>query len=109
MLTGAINHYSAKRKGVRMENTQQNEEGKGHDREYKIVVNAREKLVHQDQLTYDDVVALAVNPVPTDPSVLFTIIYTKAHSHPADGKLVKGGSVTIKNGTTFNVTPTSKS
>ncbi len=94
-----------------MENMQENEneKGNGHDREYKIVVNAREKIVHQEQLTYDNVVALAVDPVPTDPNVLFTIIYTKAHSHPADGKLIKGGSVTIKNGTTFNVTPTSKS
>ncbi|MFG2939691.1 multiubiquitin domain-containing protein [Streptomyces sp. NPDC048282] len=80
-----------------------------HQRDYKIVVNAREKTVHQDTLTFEEVVRLALDPVPSGPNVLITVSFRHAHQKPADGTLSNGESVEIKNGTVFTVVATDKS
>jgi hypothetical protein len=82
---------------------------RGLHREYKIIVNTREKTVDHDELSFDEIVRLAFHPVPTGPNVVFTIGYRHAAQHPAEGTLAVGGHVKIKNGTTFNVTQTDKS
>ncbi|MFI8877879.1 multiubiquitin domain-containing protein [Streptomyces sp. NPDC055243] len=80
-----------------------------YQRDYKIVVNAREKTVHQDTLTFEEVVRLALDPVPSGPNVLITVSFRHAHQKPADGTLSTGESVQIKNGTVFTVVATDKS
>ncbi len=80
-----------------------------HRRKYKIIVNAREKTVHQDTLTFQEVVQLAFDPVPSGPNVLITVSFRHAHQKPADGTLTAGESVEIKNGTVFTVVATDKS
>lgn len=77
--------------------------------EYKIVVNTREKAVDHDELAFDEVIRLAFDPVPTGPNVEWSITFRHAAQHPSDGTMAVGGTVTIKNGTAFNVTPTDKS
>ena len=77
--------------------------------EFHIVVNAREKTVHTDELTFEHVVRLAVDPVPTGPNILITVSYRNAAGHKSAGTLVKGETVKIKNETVFNVTVTDKS
>jgi len=81
----------------------------GHRHEYKIVVNAREKRVDHDVLSFDEVVGLAFDPVPTGPNVVFSIGFRHAAQHPSAGTVAVDGTVTIKNGTVFNVTATDKS
>jgi hypothetical protein len=60
-------------------------------------------------LTFEHVVRLAVDPVPSGPNILITVSYRNAAGHKPAGTLVKGETVKIKNETVFNVTVTDKS
>lgn len=60
-------------------------------------------------MTFDEIVRLAFNPVPTGPNIMFTITYRHGpHTNP-EGSLMEGNSVKIKEGMIFDVTPTDKS
>lgn len=76
---------------------------------FTVIVNGREREVDHRRLTFDEVVRLAFDPVPSGPNVLLTVSYR----HAADdrkGTLLPGESVEIKDrGTVFNVTATDKS
>lgn len=76
--------------------------------EIEIIVNTRKKLVRGPTITFEDVVALAF-PGPHDPNVVFSMTYRKAASTPHSGELGQNGSITIKQGTVFNVTRTVQS
>ena len=78
-------------------------------KEYRIVVNAREAEVDKRRISYAEVVALAFNPVPVGPDIIFTITYRKGpHANPK-GTLPEGESVLVKNGMIFVVTQTNRS
>lgn len=78
-------------------------------RERTIIVNGKERVVTAKRLSFDDIVALAFNPVPTGPNVRFTITYRRGPRGQAEGTLVEGAIIKIKEGMIFNVTPTNKS
>ncbi|QSO53143.1 multiubiquitin domain-containing protein [Alicyclobacillus sp. ALC3] len=78
-----------------------------HDHDYRIIVNGEKKIVESDVISYDAVVLLAY-PTPPAPNTIYTVSYEKAKD-PHEGELVAGQSVTIKEGTEFDVTPTTKS
>lgn len=78
-------------------------------RRYRIIVNAREETVNGDTVNYAQLVALAFQPVPTGPDVLFTITYSKGPKENPKGTLPEGASVSIKNGMIFVVTQTNRS
>lgn len=78
-------------------------------REFKIFVNTREKLVAKRVLTYEEVVELAGEKVPTDPAILITVDYHRGPPKNRDGNLTAGHSVRIKNGMTFDVAKTTRS
>lgn len=75
---------------------------------FRIIVNGREKTVHDDTLTFAQVVALA-DGLPTGPDVIYTVAYRKADQHKKEGTLAEGESVKVKDGTVFDVTATDKS
>lgn len=83
--------------------------GPPEKKEITIIVNGRKKEVDTKELSFDQIVALAFNPVPTGPNILFTITYR--HGPPANpqGNLLEGGTVKLKDGMIFNVTATDKS
>ncbi|MBT2530429.1 multiubiquitin domain-containing protein [Streptomyces sp. ISL-99] len=81
----------------------------GRVRLYKIVVNGQERTVDSGTLSFDEVVRLAFDPVPTGPYVLITVGFRHADQKPAQGTLTAGNSVKIKNRTVLNVTATDKS
>jgi hypothetical protein len=83
--------------------------GPPEKKEITIIVNGRKKEETADELSFDQVVALAFNPVPTGPNIMFTITYRHGPHENPDGSLLEGGTVKIKNGMVFNVTPTDKS
>jgi len=83
-------------------------EAKDH-KEFTIIVNGREHKVSADVLTFADVVKLAFPNPPTGDNVMFTVTYRNADSDKREGTLVEGKTVTIKNGTIFNVTTTTRS
>lgn len=80
----------------------------GHEKEFKIVVNGRDTVVTDETLSFEQVVALAFD-MPANDTTVFTVTYRHAHQNPAEGTLVAGQTVKVKNGTIFNVTATNKS
>lgn len=75
-----------------------------------IIVNGRPKTVPKHaELTFDQVVALAFDPVPTGEGVQFTVQYTRGEGHKPSGTLVEGQSVKVKDGMEFDVTQTNRS
>jgi hypothetical protein len=81
----------------------------GDDKQFDIVVNGRPKAVPSDELTFDEVLSLAFDPVPTGPNMMFAVTYWNGGGRPPEGTLVHGGRVKIQDGTVFNVTATDKS
>ncbi|MDQ6883735.1 MAG: multiubiquitin domain-containing protein [Candidatus Dormibacteraeota bacterium] len=80
-----------------------------HEHEVTIVVNGREKTVTGKTLSFDELLRLAFDPVPTGTNWVFTVTYRKGDDEKSDGTLVAGQTVKIKKGMIFNVTATDKS
>lgn len=74
-----------------------------------VIVNGREKEVTTKELSFDAVVALAFDPVPSGPNWVFTITYRRGEGNKPEGTLAPGESVKVKDGMVFNVTATDKS
>jgi hypothetical protein len=89
-------------------NTSTNHEP-GKDRGTTIIVNGRERLVHDKELDFNAVAALGFETVPTGENVLVTITYRRGHGDKPEGNLLPGGTVKIKDGMVFVVTATDKS
>ena len=76
---------------------------------YEIIVNSRPRVVHDPNVTFEQVVEIAF-PGAHDPNVTFSMTFRHAASTPHAGELGAGGSVEVhKKGTVFNVTRTVKS
>lgn len=80
------------------------------EKTFKIVINGRQKDTTTDILSYNDVLILTYGMLPpTEENVTYDVLYHHADQHPSDGELVGGGSVKIKNNTSFDVTKTTRS
>ena len=75
-----------------------------HDHEVNIIVNGRPKMVPGPSISFEEVVALAFNPVP--PNAFFTVTWSHGHQ---GGSLTAGHSVPVENGMKFDVTETGQS
>jgi hypothetical protein len=78
-------------------------------KEFKIIVNGTEVTVANDVVTFDQLTEIAFPGHPTNPDIVFSVTFEKAESKPHQGTLAKGGTVTVKNGTIFDVTQTNRS
>ena len=74
------------------------------DKEINIIVNGRPKKVPDRDISFDEVVALAFNPVP--PNAFFTVTYSHGNQ---GGSVLQGQTVPIRNGMKFDVTETGQS
>jgi len=81
----------------------------GPAKEFTIIVNGRQKKVASKTLSFAQVVALAFNPVRTEPGVLYTVQYSRGPKANPEGELLAGGTVKLKDGMVFLVTETDKS
>jgi len=81
----------------------------GPPKEFTIIVNGRKKEVPTKTLSFDQLVALAFNPVPVGPNVMFEITYRRGPHKKPEGTLTESGTVRIKDGMIFDVTETNKS
>ena len=79
------------------------------EKTYEVVVNGRVKTVTTDELSFEQVVQLALDPVPSGPNWVFTVTYRRAHGDKPEGTLKPGQSVKVKDGMIFDVTATDKS
>lgn len=84
-------------------------EEQGHRKDFEIIVNGRKKVVTKNELSFDEIVALAFNPAPSGPNIMFTITYRHGPAANPQGNLLEGGTVKLKDGMIFNVTATDKS
>tara|TARA_B100001115_G_C15819980_1_gene407579 strand:- start:5 stop:274 length:270 start_codon:yes stop_codon:yes gene_type:complete len=85
------------------------EDAPGQNKEYNIIVNARDKVWNEKNISYDDVVILAFGSISNDPNVIYTVVYKKGDNNKPEGTMVKGDSVKVKDGMRFNVTQTNRS
>ncbi len=75
-----------------------------------IVINGRAKTVpKKEELTFDEVIALAFENPVTGEGVQYTVQYTRGDGNKPAGALVEGQSVKVKDGMEFDVTPTNRS
>jgi hypothetical protein len=91
-----------------MEAQVSNSEEQKPQKSYTIIVNGKQRIVHDNVLTFSQVVALA-DELPKGDNVMYTVMYRKSDGHKKEGTLVDGDSVKIKDGTVFDVTATDKS
>ena len=83
---------------------------KDHDKEITIIVNGREKTVpKKEELTFEELVALAFENPPSGENIVFTITYRRGIGQKPEGTVAVGESVNAKDGMIFNVTATDKS
>lgn len=93
-----------------MNNSQESKhEGHGHNKDYTIIVNGRQKMVTAKEMSFTEIVALAFDNPPTGPNIVFTVTYRRGEGNKPEGTLVEGETVKIKEGMIFNVTATDKS
>ncbi len=75
-----------------------------------IIINGRPKTVPKnDDLTFEEIVALAFENPPTGDCIQYTIQYTRGHGNKPAGALVEDQSVKAKDGMEFDVTSTNRS
>ena len=77
---------------------------------YDIVVNGTQAVVHHASVTYEQVVEIAF-PGHSDPNLTYSVTYHNADGpHGGTGILVADESVKVmKEGTSFDVYPTTRS
>jgi hypothetical protein len=93
-----------------MNQASQRQAEKGHDKSITVIVNAQEKTVPGDTLSFEELVSLAYdgNP-PSGPNWSFTVTYRRGHGNKPEGSLVEGETVKLKKGMIINVTGTDQS
>ena len=74
-----------------------------------IVVNARRKELHQRRVSFWEIVRLAFPEAVPAENIIYTVNYARGPAANAEGSMVDGQHVQIKNEMTFYVTPTDKS
>lgn len=74
-----------------------------------IRVNTRPKTVQATQLSFDEVLRLAYDTLPTGQNIEFTVQFRKGPEPRVEGSMQSGTFVNIKNGMIFNVSFTDKS
>lgn len=79
------------------------------NKEYTILVNAREKVWTEKKISFDEVVVLAFGTISIDPNVSYTVTYKKGDNNKPEGIIVKEDEVKVKDGMRFNVTQTNRS
>lgn len=84
-------------------------EDHGKIKDFIIIINGREKQVHEKELSFSQIVALAFDNPPTGENIVFTITYRRGLGNKPEGTLIEGETVKIKDGMIFNVTATDKS
>jgi hypothetical protein len=76
-----------------------------HPKHYNIRVNGQHKTVDHNILNYEEIVLIAF---PDPGNKIYSVSFEKAEN-PAEGDLVEGQSVEIRDGTEFDVDPTGES
>lgn len=71
-----------------------------------FVVNGRPREWHENEISFEQVVALAYPNPPEGGNIEYTVSYRRAHGNKPEGTLKAGESVKVKDGMLFDVTAT---
>ena len=74
-----------------------------------IFVNGRLKVVDSREVSFERIVMLAFDPVPTGPNILFTVTYRDGPPANPRGHMIDGQTLQVKDRMKFDVTATDKS
>lgn len=85
-----------------------NGEALGHNKEFKIYVNGRERTVSEKEISFKEVVVLAFGIYEEKETIVYTVTYSKGEDRH-EGTMTKGMTVKVKEGMIFNATRTDKS
>jgi hypothetical protein len=83
------------------------ESAPGQNKEFQIIVNGREKTLHDKKVSFAQIVELAFGA--TNNNTVYTVTYKRGEDKKPEGSLVEGDTITVKSGMIFNVTATDKS
>ena len=81
----------------------------GKPKVYHIIVNGQQKNVTTKTVSYEEIVKLAFPDPITGPNIIYTVGYEDGPHQNPSGSLMPGGTVKVKDGMIFDVTPTDKS
>lgn len=82
---------------------------KPKSKDFKIIVNAREKEWKEPTISFEQIVVLAFCVYDNNPNKGYTVTYSKGPKPNKEGTMVKGSVVYVKNNMIFDVTATDKS
>ena len=82
---------------------------KAKSKEFKIIVNAREKAWNKSTISFEQVIVLAFGSYDNNPNKGYTVTYSKGPKSNIEGTMVKDSVVNVKNKMIFDVTATDKS
>ena len=74
-----------------------------------IIVEGAPHEWPKDDITYAEVVTLEVPDYAQHPEITYSVKYKNGHGNKPEGTLLKGGSVKVKEGMVFSVSPTGES
>ena len=79
------------------------------DKTFSITVNGRQRQVERDELSFDELVALAFDDPARGSQIVFTITFREAGGRIPEGELDEGQRLKVQDGTIINVTRTDQS
>ena len=76
----------------------------GHTRDHPVLVNGHTNTVATEEISYEELLALAFSPVPAGPSWVFTVTYRGGPADHPEGSLTPGTTVKVRDRMAFHVT-----
>jgi hypothetical protein len=76
---------------------------------FNIIVNGREKVWVEKDISFEQVVMLSFGNYVDNASTIYTIVYKRGIESKPEGTMVKGDVINVKNKMIFNVSATDKS
>jgi hypothetical protein len=80
-----------------------------HEKTVTIIVEGTPHEWPKDEITYTQVVTLFDPEYPQHPKMNYSVTYERGHGNKPEGILPPGGSVKVKEGMVFHVSPTGES
>ena len=84
-------------------------EALGQNKEFDIIVNAREKKWYDKKISFEQVVVLAFGIFENNGNTSYTVTYKRGEDKKPEGSMVIGDTIPVKDKMIFNVSKTNKS
>jgi hypothetical protein len=92
-----------------LQNQDLKDKEKDHSKEITIVVNGRNKQWSEKNISFPQVVELALGKYEENGMTAYTVIYKNGEGKKPEGSMVAGETIHVKDKMIFNVTATNRS